>query len=387
VSVFEDDQLMTHRAKWAMRGLLAAVASVALGCLLATHGEAASSSPRVVAIVPSTEGASLMQLDARTLRPVPGGWSRRVEKFVAASSPSGRQVAVAKRDGSIAVLETATGRILERSRDREFPDPDDLYWLHGDHPADTLVAESVDYGSGTELTIYGTGYAVGFSGYVSEVLKDALVVEPEFPPETGVELALFMRSRYDASGSGTSVSLTLPRMSATAPYDVAADALHDRLFVVSSAGLVAQITNASRRPRITYHRVDLNGRPFAASWAGEGKIALSGEDGLGTIDTRTWETRAIAGGVDRSYPTAFGIAAWKDGSTDGLTVYRLDGRRRFRVLVGRRLQSVLAVGGYFYADTVSGARYSVDLRTGRVVRVGVPAAGAMIIAPSFVAIP
>ena len=74
-------------------------------------------------------------------------------------------------------------------------------------------------------------------------------------------------------------SVQLPRMPTSAPFQVVADVAHDRVYVVSSAGLVAEvdrIADIDRQPRVRYHRVTLNGRPFQAMWAGAGKYRALG---------------------------------------------------------------------------------------------------------------
>jgi hypothetical protein len=160
-------------------------------------------------------------------------------------------------------------------------------------------------------------------------------------------------------------------MPADAPFAVVGDVARSRVFAISSAGLVAEIDRVNElnpSPRVRYHSVDLNGRPFHAAWAGDGRIAVWGEDGLGTIDTRTWTTHAITGPVAGAITTPFGIAAWTDNPADGLTVYRPDGGQRLRVLAGKRIKTASALGGYLYADTVGHARYSINFRTGKVTR-------------------
>ena len=167
------------------------------------------------------------------------------------------------------------------------------------------------------------------------------------------------------------------------PFRLVADVAHHRLFDVAATGTVAEIDNVGHRPHITYHTVGLNGRPFTAAWAGSGRIALWGQDGLGTIDTRTWTTHPIAGGVTGAVTTRYGIAAWTANPADGLTVYRPDGSPRLHVLAGKAIRSAQAVGPYLYA-TVK-ARYSVDLRTGKVT--GPLHTNATIIPPTLTLIP
>ena len=82
--------------------------------------------------------------------------------------------------------------------------------------------------------------------------------------------------------------------------------------MISSAGLVSEIDRIDSRdpgPRVRYYPVDLNGRPFKAAWAGQGRIALWGQDGLGTIDTRNWTTHHIADRVTAALATPWAARA------------------------------------------------------------------------------
>jgi hypothetical protein len=66
----------------------------------------------------------------------------------------------------------------------------------------------------------------------------------------------------------------------------AADISHDRLYMLARDGTVAQIDHVGQRPKVSYHHVDLNGKPFEAAWAGHGRIAVWGADGLSARSTR-----------------------------------------------------------------------------------------------------
>jgi hypothetical protein len=133
-----------------------------------------------------------------------------------------------------------------------------------------------------------------------------------------------------------------------------------------------------------YHPVALGGGSFDAAWAGSGKIALWGEDGLVTIDVRTWNAHKIAPGVSGAVATRYGIAAWTK-KADGLSVYRPNGTRRLRTLQGKQVTSATAVGPYLYADTTVKARYAIDLRSGKTT--GPLPISARIVTPSYVVIP
>jgi hypothetical protein len=360
-----------------MRAVFLAVTCLGLGCPAATSAEAAAPPPRVTAILPSAGGGTLRQVDARTLRLVPGGWSRKVGKNVAtALSPSGSYVAAVSLNRSV-VLDTGTGRHIVR----KYTDGEDasygVHWLGADYPHELLVAvgfSCASLGCGNEFTVVGSGAASGFNGETETLtaLRDGLVFA--FDPT-----ALEVYGR-------TERTVELPRMPKDAPFRVVSDVAHDRVFAISSAGLVAEIDHIARRPRVSYHRVDLNGRRFEAAWAGAGKIALWGADGLGTIDTRTWKTQAITPTFPEAVATRFGIAVRSSEPADGLTVYRPDGKVRFRVLVGRVITGQLqAVGEYVYVGLAGGARFSVNLSTAQVV--GPLYSPARIIGPTLVPIP
>jgi hypothetical protein len=64
-------------------------------------------------------------------------------------------------------------------------------------------------------------------------------------------------------------------------------------------------------------------------------------------------------------------------------VYRPDGGKRLHVLAGKQIRAAQTVGDYLYAD--ADARYSIDLRTGKVV--GPLRSDARIISPTLVSIP
>ena len=382
---------MTRR--WWFRGLLVTAACLAFGCLGATHGEAAAPPARVMAVVSSASGPRLRQLDARTLAPLRGGWSRVVRRRGAtALSPLGLRVAVAASGRRLLVLDTATGRIVRTYRLGD--DPNGLDWLGGDgldiarSRPELLVAAFHDCWTNKCDHAYqvvgpeGTSGGVNYTGGVTAALRKGAVLDYDQPTEL-----LFLGSAK-VFGRYGDILVELPRMPTGAPYSLVADVAHDRLFSISSAGLVAEIDridHSHRAPRVRYHPVGLNGRRFKAAWVGQGRIALWGEDGLGTIDIRTWTTQAIAPHVTGAVATPFGIAAWTDGPADGLTVYRPDGRKRLRVLEGNGSRPPEPSAATSTPTPTDNARYSINLRTGKVSRTLRP--DARILVPDLVAIP
>ncbi len=217
--------------------------------------------------------------------------------------------------------------------------------------------------------------------FVDAVLRTGLVLASPSPRT----LVVWRRRATDPAGEPGYKDIPLSQMPETAQYAIAADVRNDRVFVVTSTGLVATIRRAStREPSVEYHNVSLDGGSFSAAWAGGGRIALWGKDGLGSIDTRTWTTDSVADGVTGALATPYGMAAWT-ARRDGVSVYRPDGSRRLHVLDGTRVMAARAIGAYVYADTDVNTRYSIDLRTGRTV--GPLSVRTQLVGPSFVAIP
>ena len=375
---------------WRIRVLQVAAVCATIGFLGGSLGEAATTPPpRVTAVVSTASGLKLMQLDARTLAPLRGGWSRVVQPVPGMSSlsPSGSRVAISTDEGLL-VIDTATGRLLRRYETTDFDER--LYWLGGEGTRRDPYLLVVNHGFA--CWSFGCGYEFhtldpvngylgddGFGGETTNaILRTGVVIE-----YAGVPKALTVYGTAIRDGDDTDI--ILPRMSSTAPFRVVADVAHHRLFAISSAGLVAEINRPDNGARIRYHPVNLNGGLFEAAWAGAGKIALWGKDGLGTIDTRTWTTQAIAAPVEGVVATPFGLAVWSDDPAPA-DVYRPDGRKRLRVLPGHRIESAQAVGEYLYADTDAfKARYSINLRTGKVR--GPLRRNATILVPDIVAIP
>jgi hypothetical protein len=374
------------------------LATAAGGSAAARTGHAVMKPARVVAIT-ATQPARLILLDARTLRPARPGWSRTLASglrrpSLAALSPLGSRVAVvvgSESNESLLIVDTARGGVLRRVRDVH---AEELYWLGGegdDRRAPALVVSAV-FACGTgvcgdEVDVAWANDPRGYPGGtdifdkffvdVDQALRTRVVLTSDNPKG----IALGPRGPGDSSINPYIDVAGLPD---DAGFQIATDVLNDRVFVVTTTGQIARISRASgAKPVVDYHSVALNGRPFNAAWAGAGRIALWGEDGLGTIDTRTWTTHAIAGRVIGAVATRYGIAAWTDGSD--LSVYRPDGSRRFRLLEGIRVTAARAVGAYLYVDTTLKTRYAIDLRTG--TSNGPLKTSAQIIGPSFVTIP
>jgi hypothetical protein len=314
---------------------------------------------------------------------------------LAALSPLGSRVAVvvgSESNQSLLIVDAASGRVLRRVRDVY---GEELYWLGGEGndrraPA-RVVTAAFACGTGVcgdEVDVAWANAPRGYPGGTE--IFDTFFVDVDQALRTRVVLTadnpkgIVLEPRGPGDSSIIPTYIDLARMPDDAGFQIATDVLHDRVFVVTTGGQIARISRASGlRPVVDYHSVALNGRPFDAAWAGAGRIALWGEDGLGTLDTRTWTAHAIAGRVIGAVATRYGIAAWTDGPE--LSIYRPDGSRRFRLLEGIRVTAARAIGAYLYVDTTLKTRYAIDLRSG--TSVGPLQMSAQLIGPSFVTIP
>jgi hypothetical protein len=367
-------------------------------------GEADSAAPgrtpAVVGVVPARSQWRLAPLDRRTLEPVPGSWSRRVTAptypgyLNAALVRSPRGTAVVASGRRTFFVDSRSGRDLRPSAPGVVSP--DLYWVGGERVVGrgraSVFSVYEDYGSGD---IWYEYFDLALGAVDRGAFADS---DPQAVIPNGMLVWMdrdLMLVRYaDPSGSGDFLKPrgVHPPMVGT----VVADALHDRAFVISRDGTVARVDRISTTPRVTTHHVDLNGRGFQAAWAGQGKIAVWGQDGLGTIDTRTWTTQSVDADARSALATPHGIVAWAYGGP-GVRVYRPDGTLRFTVLederitppyddLGRRVPGSsppVVVGRYLYI--VGDTRASIDLVSGRVV--GRPRPDARVAAPTLVPIP
>ena len=170
------------------------------------------------------------------------------------------------------------------------------------------------------------------------------------------------------------------------PHAVAVDARRNRMFLVSSTGLVA-IVNL-KTFAITTRAVALPPEvhpegSYRVAWAGGGQLALWGNSGLSAIDTRDWSARLIDPQVREVRVGANALLAWNGEDATGVTVYSADVTLRFRALEGRRVSEVGVTARYAYVD--ASGRFSIDLRTGRIR--GPLASRATPILPDFLSLP
>ena len=339
-------------------GILAAIIVVtgATGAERVSGAAASAQPPATVALVGKGTRAAFMRVDPGTLEPLPGFGSVRLRPhaFFDLSEDSTR-IAMATPQQAV-IVDTGSGRILWREANEGYDVSYGLYWVGRHHnalPQAIAVGESQFGYEYTAMTVRGThGSSVDTDLWPAAALRGALVLLGEgWPGEGAVKGAV----RYFGRGGHPTIFLEdLP----TETTRVVADIAGDRVFVVYSAGTVAQVDHG-----VTYHSVPLNDREFDAVWAGHGQIAIWGRDGLGIIDTRTWSTRSLAPAAAGAVPSNLGLVSW--GGADGLSVFAPDGHRRLHVLRGKTPHHVSALGRYAYAH-VGSKQFAIDLKTGRV---------------------
>jgi hypothetical protein len=220
------------------------------------------------------------------------------------------------------------------------------------------------------------------------------------------------------AGSRPTGSATRAEFRSVTPA-LAVDRVGDRAFVVGAGDSLAEVdlgtlavtSRRVSRPRSLLGRLAAWLQPAAqaksvegptrhAQWLGGGLLAVSGGDyasvsgrprattfrgaGVRLIDTRSWTTRSVAPGAD-FFRVAGGLvlgigATWSSELVGlrpiGLSVYRLDGRKRFQLYRGTRVWLVHADARRAFIDRAGpGGAEVVDLATGRVVakRASIPA--------------
>jgi hypothetical protein len=323
---------------------------------------AAPDVPTAVAIVGTGAKRALVRVDARTLEPVRGSRKIRLPRgAMFALSPNSSRAAIAT-GSDFFIADTTSGRVVLRPANGGDAS-EGLYWVGTS--ADPLVIAVGVSKFGWEYTAVPRDGGSTDSGFEPvAALRGLLVLSGEGA------LELYGRDETDIDLDSAPAG----------NFRVVADVAHDRVFVVFNAGVVAEVVGTA----VTYHHVGLNGRDFQAIWAGHGQIALWGADGLGIIDTRTWQTRALAPAATGAVATRYGIVTWSSNAADGVAVYVPNGERRLHVLTKKQVVNVTALGRYAYARDTEGSQYAIDLKTGRVRRIR---ADAELVVPTLVAIP
>lgn len=349
--------------------LALAVVAVAMSCSVSAAPIAAGAP--MLGVVGYGVKTRLVELDPRTLQPLGKGSPTLADIRWSARSPDCRRVALATTRG-ILIADPARGSISWIAN----PDTSrGIVWLSTGRGGDPLLVAIGASGYGYEYAVIGPG--PGGGTYDTDAAPFAVLgaglVTSEYDPR-------FLYLFNNQIGGDTELDLfDMP----TGSFAVATDVQGDRLFVASAAGLVGEVDHVSGSQDISYHTVDLGGKPFKAAWAGNGRVALWGADGLGVIDTNTWTAHAIAPGITDALPTAYGVLAWRK-SHAGLALYRPGGELRFRVLTRRTVTNVVTGDRYAYATTTSG-RFSIDLQSGLIT--GPLSTRARLLPPSFVPAP
>jgi hypothetical protein len=146
-------------------------------------------------------------------------------------------------------------------------------------------------------------------------------------------------------------------------------------FVVPANGIVAEVDLATLtvgRHALHEARSLLKGATGPARnalWLGNGLLAVTGWNfglarssdgsvreqaspaGLELVDTRTWKYRQLDKNATRVQLAGDSFFVYGDGATtSGLSAYSLDGRRRYRLFVGKSVSLAAVIGGRGYAD-------------------------------------
>jgi len=313
------------------------------------------------ALVGTLRDGRLARLDARTLAPLP---SPRPLRFRLPShgplhwvlSPDGSRVAVVRATSPVFVVDARRFRDVGGARNDGFDASRQLAWPSKSFLVAIGVGNRFPY---EYTTIYPT------SGSSSTIDADG---EPVSESREGVVVE-YNANEAEIFGA-LQTPIDLPGFPSNSPYPhaFAPDPRHDRLFVISRAGIVAEVDLApvtiGLLPNVSYHQVALSTWPVQAAWAGNGQIAVWGTGGLARIDTGDWSIHPMDSDVTNVVATRHGLVTWKRGGS-GLAVYGPGGALRFRLLRGRAVGSVTSLGPYAYVNTGDG-RFSVNLREGHI---------------------
>ena len=370
--------------------LFASVASATQESTVRPASTSSGSASSVLGFVGLGRHAVLTRLDGRTLAPLAGANRLPVSSGPWAFSPDGSRLAVSTRGGGLAIVDPVKLRVMYRVVDAGgFADvsPIAFAWA-GRSTIVALAYCSCSDGSIAYVWVDLPGpFGEGIDWQVDlfqpaifswERTQAGLVVlgNPDADPSV---LGL---DELGAGGSGN-VSLSLT----TGSWAVlAVDHSNDRLFVISAAGMAADIPRGGSGPSISYHSVTLPSPPNgttprrSAAWLGSNTLALWGSDGDGAswtpagltfIHTNTWTTQMVDPAVTNAVAAGDALVAWTD-TPDGIAVYAPSGER-FRALLGHQISDVAASTNYAYVSAdcftpsanSSCLRFAVNLHTGR----------------------
>jgi hypothetical protein len=407
----------------------AAVALLAAGSAQPRVDTSAKSTPLLGVITDTSDPyrQSLVRLDQRTLRPLPGA---RLELGSAgyswAFSPDRSMLAFARVDGTGTNVADANSflRLVDPQELRIVDDfaigPGSLSWvawLAPDRlaalvwhccsaPRELVVVDPVARTVVERHALSGEmlGVAQGYGRLVVLSATQAGIGPVElFVVEADGTIRSVLLDRID--GGWERLSGTVPGIDALTPA-LAVQRDGQRAFVLATSGQVADVDLASMT--VTYHSLSF-GRRAPASQAkryqgstryaevlGNGLLAISGADtrpfldkhgkelvrhrpaGLELVDTRAWTAKTIDRDADSFSVAGDTLLAtgsrWTTASVlhtgTGLAAYTLDGRRRFRLFKKQEVWIGQVYGTRAFVSLTQGYEPSVyrvvDLGQGRV---------------------
>jgi hypothetical protein len=311
----------------------------------------AAAATRAQAVVGTLRDGRLARLNARTLAPLPSPRPLQPHALHWTVSPERSRVAVVGRTRAVVIIDARRLRVAHSVRNEGFDASKQLIW-----PSDSLLVAVGDSAFGYEYTAFSPT-APSAGGSEDSIAPPVAVVRE------GVVLEYNAQEVQMYGAVDWFVDLPGLPSNPSYPNAFAADPRHDRFFVISAAGVVAEVDLPTA---VSYHQVALAGGPVQAAWAGNGQIAVwgAGAGGLARINTRNWSVHPIATDITDVVATRHGLVAWTRGGSKGVAVYLPSGALRLRVLRGHTVSSVASLGPYAYVS--AGRRFSVNLCNGRV---------------------
>lgn len=405
------------------------------GRALSLHGPAAKAKGPVPALVSRWDGTRLTAVDEETLRPVgrPSALLGFVDTWAfSKASPSLLAAATRASDRDeqavLRFVNVASRRLVKRTvplggyaRALLWARPDRVVAIVGDCCSQTSRVVVVDPGARRVLSRSDLPGSISLSVRGRDSLVLLLTPSGQIGPATLAVVA--------ADGSVRSVALG--RVSAGTVFSgedtgdpvgktripgLAVDRDGGRAYVIQPDGPAAVVDLATLT--VSYHDLSgsrslvkrlaawltpaaqakgANGPTRAATWLGDGLIAVTGVDehaarnangtldtsmtpaGLAIVDTRDWTIRSLDPGADSATPVDGLLLAtgsrWSTGESQpkgmGLAAYGADRSLRFHVLAGRAAGVVTALAGRAYVsistDTGAPVVEVVDLAAGKVV--------------------
>jgi hypothetical protein len=371
--------------------------AVVLLALLAVVQAGGATNGGILAISGTGSNARLGYIDPGTLKLVGKSTQVGYYEWPAARSPDGAQLALGRSNPSgIRIMDLRRLRTI-----RAFKVGDGVGALSWVAPRRLLVLSeglpvlAVDPVTGRQLWERNL---TTFPGAIARSARGFVLLSP---PADDYQNAIGPSTLTTVNGSGAIRSVVLDRIvtGAREPDEthpagaqrfagLAVDVAGNRAFVVGSGEPIAEIDLTTLA--VTYHGGTrtlaklLDGPSRTATWLSNGKIAVTGYDGLvgkasngnvtesGTpaglsiVDTRDWSTRMVDPGTDAVAVADDTLVAYSWLTGAGLRVYGLDGSLRVRALAGP-MQNVQVGGGVALASMADGKSWrvdAVDLSTG-----------------------